>query len=332
MIFNLNNKNILFLSPKFLGYEDVIKNYLENLGANVVLYDERPSTNSIIKALIRINPNILTRYSRKYFLEIFKKEKNHNFDYIFIIKGEAISSSIILEMKDYYPKSKLIFYSWDSIKNVKHMDQKIKLFDKAFSFDREDCKNFKNLSYLPLFYSQSLTEKLYSKKNDIAFIASLHSDRFDVLQRILANINLSKSNLSKDIFLFYPSKLFFILRKIFDKNFRNIPINTVQWTPLSQDNVISRIMKANIVVDINHPNQSGLTMRTIEAVALNKKIITTNFNIIHEDFYDEDNILLIDRFNPKVSKEFIEAPYKHTDSSNIKEYELELWLKKIFND
>jgi len=332
---SLNGKRILFFSPNFLGYDAIIKDELERRGAIVSLYDERPSSNSIVKALIRVNPRLLEALSRKYFSRIITENKNQDFDYIFIIKGEAISSKTIRMMKFFFNNSELLFYSWDSLKNVKFTDTKINLFDKVFSFDRSDCKNYPNVKYLPLFFAPvySLPESNNcSKKIDFIFIASLHSDRYDVLNRILSKTLIIEPNFSSYSFLFYSSKLFFLLRKLFDKNFKNIPYNKVSWTSLLQVDVVRKINDANIVIDINHPNQSGLTMRTIESVALKKKLITTNANIRYECFYDKANILIIDRNDPVITRDFIFCPYKEIDKAIIGGYSIEAWISNIFGE
>ena len=59
-----------------------------------------------------------------------QKESKEEFDYVFIIKGEAMSSEIISMMKEIFPKAIFIYYSWDSIRNLRHMDRKIEHFIK----------------------------------------------------------------------------------------------------------------------------------------------------------------------------------------------------------
>ena len=332
---SLIGKRILFFTPKFLDYDKIIKDELERRGAIVSLYDERPSSNSMIKALIRVNPRFFEAFSRKYFSRIIAKHSEQDFDFIFIIKGEAISSSIIKLMKKNFNNSKLLFYSWDSFKNVKHTDTKLHLFDKLFSFDRNDCKNHQNINYLPLFFSpfySALDHNNCHKKHDFIFIASLHSDRYDVLHRILSKTSIIEPNLTCYSFLFYSSKFFFLLRKLFDKNFKNIPYNNVSWTSLSQAEVVRKINEANIVIDINHPNQSGLTMRTIESIALKKKLITTNASIKHESFYNKANILIIDRNTPIISRDFIFSSYKEIDETIIDGYSIREWISNIFGE
>ena len=62
-------------------------------------------------------------------------------------------------------------------------------------------------------------------------------------------------------------------------------------------------------------------MRTIEiALGMRKKSITTNLDIKEYDFYDKNNILIIDRKNPIINKEFLETNYH------------ELRMKKFINN
>jgi hypothetical protein len=59
MLDNLKNKKILFFSVQTFGLEIKIINKLENLGAIVTYYDERPSNNYFIKGIIRLRKKYL---------------------------------------------------------------------------------------------------------------------------------------------------------------------------------------------------------------------------------------------------------------------------------
>lgn len=59
------------------------------------------------------------------------------------------------------------------------------------------------------------------------------------------------------------------------------------------------ISKAQI--EIQHPSQKGLTTRAFESLGTKTKLITTNPAIRQYDFYNSNNILIIDRNNPVIS-------------------------------
>ena len=68
--------------------------------------------------------------------------------------------------------------------------------------------------------------------------------------------------------------------------------------------VTDYIGNSRVVLDLPHPMQTGLTMRTIEAIGSKKKLITTNVDIVNYDFYNPKNILLIERENINFDKSF----------------------------
>ncbi len=45
------------------------------------------------------------------------------------------------------------------------------------------------------------------------------------------------------------------------------------------------LSRTKIVIDLSHPLQTGLTMRTFEALASGCHLLTTNTNIRFEDFF-----------------------------------------------
>lgn len=71
-------------------------------------------------------------------------------------------------------------------------------------------------------------------------------------------------------------------------------------------------------------------MRTIETHGMRKKLITTNQNIKNYDFYDENNILIVDRKNPVIPYAFVESKYKMLPENIYDKYSLTYWIKTIF--
>jgi hypothetical protein len=84
---------------------------------------------------------------------------------------------------------------------------------------------------------------------------------------------------------------------------------------------------SNVILDIHHRNQSGLTIRTIEAIGLEKKIVTTNREIANYDFDDERNIFILDRKNFEIPASFFKIPYKPLSQNIINRYSLHAFYK-----
>jgi hypothetical protein len=67
-------------------------------------------------------------------------------------------------------------------------------------------------------------------------------------------------------------------------------------------------------------------MRTIEALSLYKKVLSTNQSLKNELFYSEDNITIIDDGEIQIEK-ILGKPFDHTLDKYI--LSIEQWLYKI---
>lgn len=77
--------------------------------------------------------------------------------------------------------------------------------------------------------------------------------------------------------------------------------------------------------------QRGLTMRNIEMIGLKKKLVTTNKDIIHYDFYNPQNICIIDRSNPIIPDSFIKLPYLDIPQEIYQLYYIESWIRDVLS-
>lgn len=331
MMQDLKNKKILLFCPRFFNYETEIKKELENQGAIVDYFDERFGNSSINKIIIRLNISFLLKIlSKKYYKNIIDNQLKKDYDYIFFINAETILPETLEIMKKTYKNSEFILYMWDSIKNKPRTNELLEYFDKIYSFDKKDTLINEKIKFLPLFYINSYSPQKVDKFiYDISFVGTIHSDRFKILNQ------LKKECIDKNIkyyfYLFFQNKRIILLKKLIDKNLKGLTSKDISDKKLTHKEIedISNTSKA--IIDIQSPNQSGLTMRTFEiALGLRKKLITTNENIKEYDFYNPNNILVIDRKNIKIDYSFFQKEYTELDERIYEKYSLENWVKVIF--
>lgn len=117
--------------------------------------------------------------------------------------------------------------------------------------------------------------------------------------------------------------------KIAKSEFKNTVLSTFQYNKLNSKNIADIVDKSKIVLDIQHPKQTGLTMRTIEMIGMKKKILTTNKEIKEYDFYRSENICVIDRNNIEINDDFLELPYKELDGEIYEKYSLNSWVQEV---
>lgn len=326
------NKDILFMSIRFFNYENLIKEELQSLGANVDWFDERPSNSLYTKAAIRVSRKSVEPNIVNYFNKLIETIKHKQYDYFLLIKGETTPKFFLDFLKYSNPKIQLIFYTWDSFANNSAGLSILNCFDRKFTFDRDDAKKY-NISFRPLFFSKNyeiLSENKLGARNtyDLSFIGTAHSDRYTVSEKI--KIECNKKSLSMFTFYYSPSKVLFELKKIFVNDFRFFDRNKISFESLSHQQIINLFQNSKSILDINHPNQKGLTMRTFEALGANCKLVTTNYEIKTYPFYNTSNILVIDRNNPKIEEDFFKTPFVKIQENLFNAMSLRGWCFEIF--
>ena len=327
----LKNRRILFISVATFNYEKEIAKELKNNGAIVDYYDERPSNSIFAKGIIRLKRSIYQNKINSYYNNILNKTKCFKYDYFFVIKGEVVPSFFIEKFKLKNPECQLIFYTWDPFSNNKNTDIILKYFDKLFTFDSVDAKKY-NLHFRPLFYLNDYKEVKNSltaeTKYDLLFLGTAHSDRYVISNKL---VNWCENNKLKAYAYYYmQGKIVFLYKKIFDKSFKIFNIKKLSFESLNLYEILELYKKSKVILDIHHPNQTGLTMRTIEALGAGKKLITTNHEIKKYSFYNEKNIYLIDRENPIITKEFIKSNIEEIPLEFLEAMSINGWLKSIF--
>ena len=330
---DLQGKRILLFAPKFFNYDLEIKNKLISYGASVDLFDDRPSSTVFVKAIIRVYRRSLSFYSSSYFKRIITHNKGKNYDVVFFIKGEALTRKTLGRFKSAFPGAKFILYLWDSIQNYKELKLNLPLFDRTLTFDINDSLEIESLIFRPLFYLDDYRDSVLEdaeKKIDLLFIGTVHSDRWIFLKDIKKQAE--KQKLHVYYYLFIQSPLVFIFRKIFDKRLRTLPFKHVRLKSISKSEVIEHIKKSKVLIDIQHPNQTGLTIRTIEVIGARKKLLTTNPTVADYDFYSEKNISIINRKSPELNLDFWNAEYTELPEEIYNKYSLDGWVKDIFSE
>ena len=325
----LLNKKILFLCPLFFNYHKKLIKAMELQGAEVEYFDERPSNTFLSKALLRINRNFVKQQIKKYYEDITLKIKDKQFDYIFICQAEATPISFLKDVRGMNPEARMVLMLWDSVANKVNTLEKLDLFDEVFSFDKQDCDQF-GLTFRPLFFDEEY-ERIAKEQPaliyDLFFVGTVHSDRYQILKRVKQQFE--NNHLNVFYFLYIPSKLMYYQRKLFSNELNGSQITEFSFEGMPSEQLTAKLKQSKAVVDIQHPKQTGLTMRTIEMLGANKKMITTNADIENYDLYHPDNICIVDRENVVVPTEFMISPYVPVDEKVKERYSISYFVQDV---
>lgn len=327
----ISGKRILFFAPKFFGYEKKIAKKLEEMGAIVDPFDERPGNSFVAKSILRLYSKGINNTTRLYYSRILSKIKNNTYDYVFIVNLEAMTEEIITNLRTAFKDAIFILYMWDSSLNKKSLTKVYSLFDYRYTFDRFDANNIPGFKFRPLFYTDIyLNLPLVSKKYDLSFVGTAHGDRSFIVKKVQAQLQAAAMNFF--FYLYLNSKLLYYYLHFSNPKFRaTSSYKEYSFKPLKELDIVNIIAASQAVLDIQHGLQTGLTMRTFEVLGAEKKLITTNADIVNYDFYHRDNILVINRDKPVIDKAFLESSYKILPDEIKFKYSIGGWLSEIFS-
>lgn len=329
---NLSGKKVLFFSVKTFNLEIEISKKMKEMGAFVTYFDERPANNNFTKGIIRLRRSIYEKRISKYYQNILKELKPETFDYLFVNRGEVIPEFFLVSFKERNPKCEFIFFTWDSFSNHSYPKTILKFFDKKSSFDPSDCIKY-DLDFRPLFYLDAfcrnsnhaeVTENSYK----MLFLGTAHSDRYEISTRV-ANW-FREHDYVTFCYYYMHGRLVYFYKLMFDPEFKKFDYKKLSFKSLTKTEIVALYQQSEIILDINHPRQSGLTMRTLEAIGANKKLITTNRNIIKYPFYNSNNIFMLDRNTLRIDEEFLKVPYCQIDLQVKESLSIGGWLNDIF--
>lgn len=327
----LYNKKILFFSVQTFGLEVEIKSKLEDLGAHVVYFDERPFNNNFIKGIIRIKRNLVQNRIDDYYKKILKRTAKTKFDYLFVNRGEIVPAFFLEKFKNIHPNCRFVFYTWDSFTNNKHPISILKYFDRKFTFDPNDASEYK-INFRPLFFLDEFrnikTFTSQKPKYNLLFLGTAHTDRYKISTEITTWCR--QNGLTSFCYYYMHGRLVYLYKWLFDKSFKKFQYKKLSFKSLSLDSIIDLYKESDVILDINHIGQKGLTMRTFESLGSGKKLITTNDDIKNYCFYNPNNIFIINRNNVSIDKHFFESSYEDIDPFIYDKMSIEGWINCIF--
>jgi hypothetical protein len=327
-----NKKNLLLIMPKFFDYPEIITEELNRINYNVDFFDDRPSTSSMVKAIIRVKKSLINGYIKNYFNNIMKTIETKKYDVVLLISGQSLSftEKMMDTIKKSQPQAKFILYQWDSLKNFPYILNMHRFFDKKFSFDREDCSKNKNLNFLPLFFSEKYenigknTGKDY--RYDFCFVGTAHPKKYKFIK--IMSEQLKKVYPKQFIYYFFPSKIVYYYRKLKNPEFKNAKISEFHFKPVNGIEMDNLISESRCILDSAQEGQLGLTIRVLEALGAKKKLITTNKDVINYDFYKKENIYIYDGVFDYNSV-FFNSDYVELDDKIYQKYSLRSWIHEL---
>lgn len=185
----------------------------------------------------------------------------------------------------------------------------------VYTFDQGDAEKYK-LNHTYQVYVQDYTIQDVIPKNDIFFVGN-DKGRIDYLYELYSQFQ--SLNLSC-YFHVIPSKY-----RRYDSTYKQI----LHRDLIPYHKSIELIKESKVVLDILQPNQSGQTLRPLEALFLGRKLITNNRSIVNELYYHPQRIFVLGMDNIETLVDFVNSPFVDVDVRIKEQYEIRTWIERF---
>lgn len=231
-----------------------------------------------------------------------------------ITKG--ITPQIITGLKCY--KVLLLRNSVDESFIKKHADS----FDLIYDFEHKAVK-VQKLKHLEQFFpvgfydvTKSIPDKGINGKL-ICYFLGKDKNRLKILTELASK--LMSYNVTLDFNI------------VGDDNVKYNSIYVID-NPLSYNENLKRSLASDILVDLTQEYQTGWTLRILEALYFNKKIITNNKNILHSEIYEKGRFFILGHHEWDDFESFLNAPLQPVTRDILYKYSPDCMLETIINE
>lgn len=205
------------------------------------------------------------------------------------------------------PEVRIIYWYWNIV-DKETIPKKISGRNVEYwSFDGKDCEKYqmrKNIQYYGVPLSLSELKTVQDIESDIYFMGHDQGRRQKILE---VEKHAREQGLICDF-------------HIVSHNDLNIPYREIQ----------KQLQKSRAVLEINRSRQIGFTLRTMESLFFDKKLITDNAAVLDAPFYRKSNIFIIGYDNIADLKKFMEVPYDKSVTTYREQYSLDTWFNNFF--
>jgi hypothetical protein len=111
--------------------------------------------------------------------------------------------------------------------------------------------------------------------------------------------------------------------------FRGSSPSDFHFRPMPREAVLDTFNRSRAILDIEHPRQTGLTIRTLETIGSSRKLVTTNPRVREYDFHHPENVCVIDRRAPRLPEGFLEGAFRPLEPAIRHKYSIRGWVDDV---
>ena len=233
---------------------------------------------------------------------------------LFVVQDADAQIHFLKWMHKYHPRTRIVLWYWNTVDEMKRSLNPFNIPDyiEKWSYSQNDCNEYR-MHYNTTFYIKPLLEETEDpcSKVDVFFVGK---DKGRLNRLIEIRSRLEEYGLSTEFHICAT---------------RSRDRNKEQYSRrLSYDEIVQKIRSSKAILDCVVGQEAGPTIRPMEAMFWQKKLITDNLSIIHEDYYDPQNIFVIGYDDMNRIVDFVNTPYN--ENGYCSKYDLSAWAERFY--
>ena len=339
-------KNILFIAPSYMDlYKDIIEE-MQKQGYNVdyipeVSFKDDPDNirGNVKYGSFWVNKDKFKQKNSSRWKELLaKSEYSKVYDYLVVLDGQSVDSCVFDILKERNGNIYCVNYLFDTTYGVYKFQTNFDRFNKVFSFDPVDVKNYK-LNFLPIYWVPcSYDEKYHYGVFGLGALSQSRYRLFDKLEGICKEKGISYylkllSNMKIGNTYLYSIRCLY--RKIIGQGKNNIPLSTYHSHLVTNQGLAPALFRvyiasADVVIDTSAAHQHGMTARFMWALGTGKRIITSNQEVKNTEFMSDRIFIYTESSQDSELMDFISSSESSSEKETaFEEYRIDNWLKTI---
>jgi hypothetical protein len=218
---------------------------------------------------------------------------------------------ILNYIKSINPKIRVIFWYWNPVfRGISPDDVPNELCEK-WTFDKNDSIDF-NLKYNTQFYLDNIKLPQNKIKYDVIFLG-LDKGR----RALIGDIERNMVNNGVETYFYIVDD--------------NAPHRGYKGSSpvVPYNDYLDLISQSKAILDFVQEGQSGLTLRSMESLFFQKKLITNDVMMKTSDFYNPNNIFIIGTDKMERLKQFLDTPFEPAPADILASYDIDNWIKRF---
>lgn len=201
-------------------------------------------------------------------------------------------------------KSNMKLYYMNPIDNQNK--ELLHYFTEVYSFSETDSNEY-GMKYKHTPYSKAKNINMSKEKYDVVFLGRVKGREEEILstKKILENAGITCR-----FMVFGADSNEIVLKEYMD-----------------YETYLGYVLNCKCVLEMNQKGQDACSLRFLEGLFYEKKVITNNINIVNDLYYDKENVFILGENDISVLYEFINGSYKRV--CGLEKIEFKNWLQSF---